>query len=97
MRRPEDRTELFVASELKVEDPGVIYNIQLIIFNLLGLSIGCFKCHSINGENPACEDPFHNNVSGRFYFYFSPVDVLRRHFVENWRHKIIKRKNGKQK
>ncbi|XP_023342631.1 uncharacterized protein LOC111712290 [Eurytemora carolleeae] len=28
-----------------------------------GQSIGCFKCTSVNGDNPACEDPFHNNVS----------------------------------
>ncbi|XP_039281716.1 uncharacterized protein LOC111061876 isoform X2 [Nilaparvata lugens] len=26
-------------------------------------SIGCFKCVSINGNNPACDDPFHNNYT----------------------------------
>jgi hypothetical protein len=26
-------------------------------------SIDCFKCVSINGNNIACEDPFHNNYS----------------------------------
>ncbi|RZF34154.1 hypothetical protein LSTR_LSTR003564 [Laodelphax striatellus] len=26
-------------------------------------SIGCFKCVSINGDNPACDDPFHNNYT----------------------------------
>ncbi|KAA0203233.1 hypothetical protein HAZT_HAZT004351 [Hyalella azteca] len=26
-------------------------------------SIDCFKCVSVNGENRACEDPFHNNYS----------------------------------
>lgn len=25
--------------------------------------IDCFKCTSINGTNPACEDPFHNNYT----------------------------------
>eukprot|EP00093_Oithona_nana_P010044 10044.XXX_483812_480587_1 [CDS] Oithona nana genome sequencing. len=25
--------------------------------------IDCFKCVSVNGSNPACEDPFHNNHS----------------------------------
>lgn len=28
-------------------------------------SIDCFKCVSVNGDNPACEDPFHNNNSLR--------------------------------
>ncbi|KAF2363475.1 hypothetical protein FHG87_005773 [Trinorchestia longiramus] len=26
-------------------------------------SIDCFKCVSVNGDNRACEDPFHNNYS----------------------------------
>ena len=26
-------------------------------------AIDCFKCVSLNGRNPACEDPFHNNFS----------------------------------
>lgn len=25
--------------------------------------IDCFKCVSVNGSNPACEDPFHNNYT----------------------------------
>lgn len=28
-----------------------------------GEGIDCFKCVSINGSNPACEDPFHNNYT----------------------------------
>ena len=28
-----------------------------------GSGIDCFKCVSVNGSNPACEDPFHNNYS----------------------------------
>ena len=27
----------------------------------LRAGIECFKCVSVNGSNPACEDPFHNN------------------------------------
>jgi len=30
------------------------------------LSIGCFKCVSMNGDNQACEDTFHNNVSDQY-------------------------------
>uniref|UniRef100_A0A336K312 CSON015440 protein n=1 Tax=Culicoides sonorensis TaxID=179676 RepID=A0A336K312_CULSO len=26
-------------------------------------SIDCFKCVSLNGRNPLCDDPFHNNVT----------------------------------
>lgn len=26
-------------------------------------SIDCFKCVSMNGQNPECDDPFHNNFS----------------------------------
>ncbi|KAJ1521021.1 hypothetical protein ONE63_002733 [Megalurothrips usitatus] len=26
-------------------------------------AIDCFKCASVDGANPACEDPFHNNAS----------------------------------
>jgi len=29
--------------------------------------IGCFKCASENGSNPACDDPFHNNYTDNFY------------------------------
>ena len=25
--------------------------------------IDCFKCVSLNGTNPSCEDPFHNNYT----------------------------------
>ena len=27
--------------------------------------IDCFKCVSINGTNPSCEDPFHNNYTSK--------------------------------
>jgi len=26
--------------------------------------IACFKCVSAGGDNPSCEDPFHNNMTG---------------------------------
>jgi len=32
-------------------------------FLLSGEGIDCFKCVSVNGTNPACEDPFHNNYT----------------------------------
>ncbi|XP_063848034.1 uncharacterized protein LOC135093083 isoform X1 [Scylla paramamosain] len=42
----------------------------LLLFLLLLFSlpegcqgIDCFKCVSVNGDNPGCEDPFHNNYS----------------------------------
>ncbi|KAG4070635.1 hypothetical protein HA402_013555 [Bradysia odoriphaga] len=31
-----------------------------------GYGIDCFKCVSHNGNNAACDDPFHNNVSTAF-------------------------------
>ena len=31
------------------------------------LAIDCFRCTSRNGDNPACEDPFHNNYSTSLY------------------------------
>ena len=37
----------------------IISNIALV----LSSGIDCFKCVSINGSNPACEDPFHNNYT----------------------------------
>ena len=36
------------------------------MFNIFAVSstgIDCFKCVSLNGSNPSCEDPFHNNYS----------------------------------
>lgn len=38
---------------------------QLFLFSMGTSSIDCFKCVSVNGDNPACEDPFHNNNSIR--------------------------------
>ena len=35
------------------------------LFFLIGAvgAIDCFKCVSLGGKNPACEDPFHNNFT----------------------------------
>ncbi|RWS26524.1 uncharacterized protein B4U80_10789 [Leptotrombidium deliense] len=38
----------------------VIYETCLIT---VSFAIDCFKCVSVNGNNPSCEDPFHNNHS----------------------------------
>ena len=37
------------------------------LLNSLAEGIGCFKCASENGSNPACDDPFHNNYTDNFY------------------------------
>ncbi|XP_076359049.1 uncharacterized protein LOC143251656 isoform X1 [Tachypleus tridentatus] len=41
------------------------YVVLIILFlNILGVkALDCFKCVSIEGDNPACEDPFHNNYT----------------------------------
>ncbi|XP_065169824.1 uncharacterized protein [Atheta coriaria] len=41
--------------------------ITLIFFIKFGDSIDCFKCISINRDNPSCDDPFHNNFSVKFF------------------------------
>ncbi|XP_022236128.1 uncharacterized protein LOC106476612 [Limulus polyphemus] len=48
--------------------PGSIYIyivlVTLFFLQLLGVeALDCFKCVSIEGDNPACEDPFHNNYT----------------------------------
>ena len=43
-------------------------NVTMLLYFAAGLAIGCFKCSSVNGRYPACEDPFHNNVSGMCSF-----------------------------
>ena len=32
-------------------------------FKFSAIGIDCFKCVSVNGTNPSCEDPFHNNYT----------------------------------
>ncbi|XP_063697102.1 uncharacterized protein LOC134828075 [Culicoides brevitarsis] len=39
-----------------------ILNILLLISGTAD-AIDCFKCVSLNGNNPLCDDPFHNNVT----------------------------------
>ncbi|XP_022249402.1 uncharacterized protein LOC106465764 [Limulus polyphemus] len=42
-------------------------SMSLTVFLFLALKVtwglDCFKCVSIDGDNPACEDPFHNNYT----------------------------------
>ena len=42
---------------------------SILTFLVSVSGIGCFKCVSINGSNPSCEDPFHNNYT---------LDILER-------------------
>ncbi|KAJ6633460.1 hypothetical protein Bhyg_15807, partial [Pseudolycoriella hygida] len=44
---------------------GIFLVVLLTCFHY-GYSIDCFKCVSYNGNNVACDDPFHNNVSTAF-------------------------------
>ena len=38
--------------------------INVVFFlHLSAIGIDCFKCVSVNGTNPSCEDPFHNNYT----------------------------------
>ncbi|XP_076371935.1 uncharacterized protein LOC143257321 isoform X2 [Tachypleus tridentatus] len=40
------------------------YIVLMTMFLLLDVeALDCFKCVSIEGDNPACEDPFHNNYT----------------------------------
>ncbi|KAF4531471.1 hypothetical protein B566_EDAN004242 [Ephemera danica] len=34
-----------------------------MLANVAGRAIDCFKCVSVAGSNPPCDDPFHNNYS----------------------------------
>ncbi|XP_065344581.1 uncharacterized protein LOC135942398 isoform X2 [Cloeon dipterum] len=50
-----------------MEAPGLLF--LLVFLAVIGgwftavASIDCFKCISIGGNNPECDDPFHNNYS----------------------------------
>ena len=42
-------------------------------------SLSCYKCFSINGSNPSCEDLFHGDIAGRTSFLQTPcVTSLRK-------------------
>ena len=41
----------------------VIDDMYFCVVFPVGANIDCFKCVSLNGNNPSCEDPFHNNYS----------------------------------
>ncbi|KAL4714818.1 hypothetical protein ACJJTC_002677 [Scirpophaga incertulas] len=45
--------------------PVNLFVSTVILMSLInmGRSIDCFKCVSMNGKFPACDDPFHNNHS----------------------------------
>lgn len=42
---------------------AVIFGLALCVHSGSAEGIDCFKCVSVNGSNPACEDPFHNNYT----------------------------------
>ncbi|XP_046658455.1 uncharacterized protein LOC124352811 isoform X1 [Homalodisca vitripennis] len=41
----------------------LVYSPFLLAFQIVSASIDCFKCVSLNFDNPACDDPFHNNYT----------------------------------
>ena len=43
----------------------ILYIVDKLTIFLEG-SIDCFKCVSVSGSNPACEDPFHNNYTADY-------------------------------
>ena len=53
---------------LKVSQ-GFLGSFYILTFLVSSSGIDCFKCVSINGSNPSCEDPFHNNYT---------LDILER-------------------
>lgn len=43
-----------------------LFSLSLInVKPVFSSGIDCFKCVSINGSNPSCEDPFHNNYTSK--------------------------------
>ncbi|XP_076068648.1 uncharacterized protein LOC143040997 isoform X2 [Oratosquilla oratoria] len=52
---PWSRMLLFLLAVIAVLSPSLLTSVSA--------AIDCFKCVSLNGDNPACEDPFHNNFS----------------------------------
>ncbi|CAF1583481.1 unnamed protein product [Adineta ricciae] len=50
-----------------------------ILSNDLVSSLSCYKCFSINGSNPSCEDLFHGDIAGRTSFLQTPcITSLRK-------------------
>lgn len=39
---------------------------------ILVLSISCYKCSSINGSNPLCEDYFQGDITGTTSLLYTP-------------------------
>lgn len=46
----------------KRKDFSFLVYVSIMILQTVN-AIDCFKCVSVNGGNPACEDPFHNNFT----------------------------------
>ncbi|KAK8731197.1 hypothetical protein OTU49_007480, partial [Cherax quadricarinatus] len=46
-----------------VTTPTVLTLLLLVLTHTGCQGIDCFKCVSVNGDNPSCEDPFHNNFT----------------------------------
>ncbi|CAF3403315.1 unnamed protein product [Rotaria sp. Silwood1] len=44
----------------------------MIFFIDTVFSISCYKCLSINGSNPSCEDTFQGDVTGKSSFLYAP-------------------------
>ena len=48
----------------------IIYHNNMFYF--LVACIACFKCVSVDGDNPSCEDKFHNNATEDMVELVSP-------------------------
>ncbi|XP_037522025.1 uncharacterized protein LOC119399277 [Rhipicephalus sanguineus] len=42
---------------------GSFITLCVLATNMVAHGLDCFKCVSLDRENPACEDPFHNNYT----------------------------------
>ncbi|CAF0823337.1 unnamed protein product [Rotaria sp. Silwood1] len=68
MRRlnPYDNLYLYCDGIKNIRGPGD-YDRYPYVF-----SISCYKCLSINGSNPSCEDTFQGDVTGKSSFLYAP-------------------------
>lgn len=49
-----------------------MFHFELIQYDFLVSSIACYKCSSINGSNPLCEDPFQGDIVGKTSLLHTP-------------------------
>ncbi|CAH2267062.1 jg22354 [Pararge aegeria aegeria] len=58
-------TNVYIASFIILSWISIVFISQVINFTkrVTVASIDCFKCVSMNGRSPQCDDPFHNNHS----------------------------------